>query len=479
MQATLLVHCDRKKSLRWNWRRRPSPVSRQRTGFSNAVVVRDFDRAMEAARAADVALAGGEQGTLLGVPMTVKECFDVAGLPTTWGIPGTQGIPVTRDAVAVTRLKAAGAVVLGKTNVPFMLADWQSYNAVYGATNNPWDVTRTPGGSSGGSAAALAAGYVPLEFGTDIGGSLRTPAAFCGVYSHKPTWDLVPLRGAAPPGTPGLSMSPRVDLAVAGPMARSADDLMLALDVTAGPDDADAVAYTLRLLAARRDRLRDFKVCILDQHPLIPTESRIREAIDRFADRLGKAGCHVERDVSTVPDLAAIGVQYQTLLMAFFGADSPQAEYEAAKAAPQSSADPVAAAGVRGLVLSHRDWIITDRTRTGFAHQWRMFFREWDVVVCPVMPTLAFRHDHRAMSDRAILVDGEAVPYLRQTMWASIATFTGQPATVMPIGISDDGLPIGVQIIGPRLEDRTTIAFASLCAREFGGFAPPPMLQAG
>lgn len=200
----------------------------------NAVVVRDFERARAAAIEADRALARGEHGPLLGVPMTVKECANVAGLPTTWGIPGTERIPVTEDAVAVTRLKTAGAVVLGKTNVPLMLADMQSYNAIYGTTNNPWDLARTPGGSSGGAAAALAAGYVPLELGTDIGGSLRIPAHFCGVFAHKPTHGIVPLRGIVPPGTPSLSVPVRQDMAVAGPMARSAGDLALALDVLAG-----------------------------------------------------------------------------------------------------------------------------------------------------------------------------------------------------------------------------------------------------
>jgi len=191
-------------------------------------VVRDFERARAAAIEADRALARGERGPLLGVPMTVKECANVAGLPTTWGIPGTERIPVTEDAVAVTRLKSAGAVVLGKTNVPLMLADMQSYNAIYGTTNNPWDLARTPGGSSGGAAAALAAGYVPLELGTDIGGSLRIPAHFCGVFAHKPTHGIVPLRGIVPPGTPSLSVPVRQDMAVAGPMARSAGDLALA-----------------------------------------------------------------------------------------------------------------------------------------------------------------------------------------------------------------------------------------------------------
>src|SRR5207248_2696052 len=209
----------------------------------NAVVVRDFDHARQDAAAADAALARGERRPLLGIPMTVKEAIDVAGLPTTWGIPGTEKLPVGEDAVVIRRLRAAGAVILGKTNVPLQLADWQTYNAIYGVTRNPWDLHRTPGGSSGGSAAALAAGYVPLELGTDIGGSLRVPAHCCGVYAHKPTHALVPMRGVAPPGVPRLPTGRPVDFAVVGPMARSAGDLSLALDVLAGPDDVQATAY--------------------------------------------------------------------------------------------------------------------------------------------------------------------------------------------------------------------------------------------
>src|SRR5262249_58029191 len=246
-------------------------------GKLNAVVVRDFERARAAAAESDKALARGERRPLLGVPMTVKESINVAGLPTTRGVPGTEHIPIQDDAVVVARLKAAGAVVLGKTNVPLMLADMQSYNSIYGTTNNPWDPGRTPGGSSGGAAAALAAGYVSLELGTDLGGSLRIPASFCGVFAHKPTHGIlpfhgiVPLRGIGPPGTPALLVPLRVDLAVAGPMARSAGDLALALDVMAGPDDADALGYKLVLPPPRHADLGDFRVLALNEHPLLPT----------------------------------------------------------------------------------------------------------------------------------------------------------------------------------------------------------------
>jgi amidase len=223
-------------------------------GQLNAVVVRDFERARAAAREADAALARGERRPLLGVPMTVKESFNVAGLPTTWGIPQAKDWRPAADAVTVERLKASGAIILGKTNVPIWLAESQTYNAIYGTTNNPWDVARTPGGSSGGSAAALAAGFAALELGSDIGGSLRAPANYCGVYAHKPTHGLIPTRGHVPPQAEALPVV--VDLAVVGPMARSAADLSLAFDVLAGPDEPDAIAYRLALPPPRHADLR-------------------------------------------------------------------------------------------------------------------------------------------------------------------------------------------------------------------------------
>jgi amidase len=446
-------------------------------GRLNAVVVRDFERARAAAAEADRALARGERRPLLGVPMTVKEAINVAGLPTTWGIPGTQHISVREDAVAVSRLKAAGAVLLGKTNVPLLLADWQSYNAIHGVTNNPWDLGRTPGGSSGGAAAALAAGYVSLELGTDLAGSLRVPAHFCGVFAHKPTHDLVPMRGIVPPGTPSLSVGVAVDLAVAGPMARSASDLALALDVIAGPDDAEAVAYKLALPPPRHVDLKDFRVLVLDHHPLLRTANSVHAALNKIAGSLAKIRTKVARTSSLLPDLEVMGRIYTQLLMAFSGADLPQEVYrqlQSAAATLPAENSSLTAMRLRGSLMSHREWIRTDRVRVGIADQLRRFFREWDVLLCPVMPTPAFLHDHSEINARRISIDGKEIPYTDQSMWIGTATLTGLPATAMPIGRSEEGLPIGMQIIGPYLEDRTTIAFAELLEREFGGFVAPP-----
>jgi len=448
-----------------------------RDGKVNAVVVRDFDRAREAATTADAALARGDRKPLLGVPMTVKESFNVAGLPTTWGFPTAKDFRAGEDALSVARLKTAGAIILGKTNVPISLADWQSYNDIYGTTNNPWDLGRTPGGSSGGSSASLAAGYVPLELGSDIGGSLRVPAHYCGIYAHKPTLGLAPSRGQAPPNVPPLPFDN--DLAVIGPMARSAADLTLGLDVIAGPDEhTNAIGYRLALPPSRHDGLKGYRVLVVDTLPLIPTANSVRTALGKLADDLGKAGAKVARESALLPDLTESSRIYTLLLWSRLAAFWPPEIYArievAAKALPAGANTP-AAWQARGAVLSHRDWILTDGARVRLRAQWRELFREFDVVLMPPMPTPAYPHDHSPdQRERRIDIDGKSYPYLDQIYWPGVATVAGLPATAAPIGRSDTGLPIGVQIIGPYLEDRTTLRFAELIEREFGGFVPPP-----
>jgi len=444
----------------------------------NAVVVRDFERARAAADAADAALCRGERQPLLGLPMTVKEQFNIAGLPTTWGFPKFKDWQPDADALTVQRLKAAGAIILGKTNVPINLGDWQSYNEIYGTTNNPWDLSRSPGGSSGGAAAALAAGFVPLEFGSDIGGSLRAPAHFCGVFSHKPSLDLVPQRGALPPQTPAIPV--RGDLAVIGPMARSAADLALELAVVAGPDELmEGIGYKLAMPPPRHDKLADFRVLVIDEHPLCPTASSIRAALDGLAERLGKAACTILRVSPNLPDLALTSRVYRELLSAFFSADLPpeaRERIEAAAKALSPEEQSLAASGLRGATISHPEWIRQSRIRGGLRARWQTLFQEVDVVLCPPMPTTTFPHDHSPQGARKADVDGAKIPYLDQSVWAGLATLNGLPATTVPIGHDDGGLPIGVQIIGGFLDDRTTIAFAGLVEREFGGFTPPPNL---
>ena len=351
----------------------------------------------------------------------------------------------------------------------------QSYNDIYGQTNNPWDLGRTPGGSSGGAAASLAAGFVPLELGSDIGGSLRNPAHFCGVFAHKPSHGLLPGRGHVPPGVQAIPNE--VDLLTIGPMARTAADLALALDILAGPDGPQATAYRLALPDSRQSELTKFRVLVIDEHPLLPTSRDVRGALDRMVERISKVGAKVVRSSPLVPDLALQGRTFARLLISVFGADVPESVYarlqDIAKSIPSTDTS-LQSERVRGAVLSHRDWIKVDRVRSGLAQRWRELFREFDVVLCPVMPTTAFPHDHSEMSTRWIAVDDKDVSYGDQTMWAGVATLTGLPATAMPIGVSEGGLPIGMQIVGPYLEDRTPLAFAALVEQEFGGFTPPP-----
>lgn len=446
-------------------------------GTINAVCVPDFDRARSAAAAADAALARGERRPLLGVPVTVKESFHVAGLPTTWGAPAFADVVPDADAVAVARMKAAGAVVLGKTNVPLHLGDLQSYNDLYGTTGNPWDLQRTPGGSSGGSAAGLAAGYAPLSLGSDIGGSLRNPAHCCGVHAHKPSLGLLALRGHTPPPVPVLPAEH--DLAVIGPMARSASDLALLLDVLAGPDElTHGVAYRLALPPARHTDLRSYRVLVLDEHPLVPSSASVREAIDGFAARLAGTGATVLRDSPLLPDQASAARVYMRLLEAGLAAGYPPEAYERARATAAQLDDDdhgLAAERARGAVLSHRDWVAADGERALIRQRWRALFDEIDIVLAPIMPTPAFPHDHSALATRRIEVDGVEYPYFDQLALAGVATLPGLPATALPVGRSGDGLPIGVQAIGPMFGDRTTIGFAELVEREFGGFTPPPL----
>ncbi|MGW8724741.1 amidase [Streptomyces sp. NPDC055808] len=442
----------------------------------NAICVRDFDRARAAAREADQARARGEDRPLLGIPVTVKESYNVAGLPTTWGMPPHRDYVPTEDALQVTRLKAAGAVILGKTNVPLGLRDIQSFNDIYGTTNNPWDHGRTSGGSSGGSAAALASGFGALSIGSDIGGSLRTPAHFCGVYAHKPTLGLAASRGMVSPTAPALPTE--LDLAVVGPMARSARDLTLLLDVMAGPDPLTlGVAHDVRPPAARHGRLSDFRVLVLEQHPLIATGSAVRAGVNRVVDALVEGGARVERESPLLPDLTEAAQIYTQLLFSASTAHFPVEVYEQLRADAAQLAvhdRSLNAARVRGMVLSHRDWIAANDRREAHRHGWRQLFAQFDVVVCPITPTVAFPHDHHPdLLGRRIDVDGVEYPYLDQLVWAGLATMPGLPATAIPTGRSPEGLPVGVQLIGPMLEDRTPLRLAELLEQSIGGFQAP------
>lgn len=450
----------------------------------NAVVIRDDDRARAAARIADAALARGERRPLLGVPITVKESFNVAGLVTSSGNPAYADNRASGDSLAVAALREAGAVIIGKTNVPLGLADLQCYNEVYGVTNNPWDLVRTPGGSSGGSAAALAAGYVALELGSDIGGSIRIPAHFAGVYGHKPTFGLVSLQGAGvPPGRFGAR-----DLSVAGPLARTAADLELALDLLLNRDRATAKAWRVTLPPARHARLEDFRVLVIDSWPGTERSASERLVSERVVERLQTQGARVSRPADLpdglLPDLRAAHPLYRSLLgssLAHPPALSAAAQLRLEALAPGD--DNADAAWLRAPGLSHRDWLKADEQRFALRHQWERLFESFDVVVTPVAPLPAFHHNHEDPKDTRIYpVDYEdgvrSVHFHDLFYWAGLPVLPGLPATSFPLGLDDDGLPISAQAVGPWLEDRTPIAFAHLLEQVYGGFLAPPGYEA-
>ena len=401
-------------------------------GAINAVVVRDFANARLQAQAADAALARGERRPLLGVPITVKESFNVAGLPTTWGFEHARGFIAQADAVAVERLKAAGAVLLGKTNVPVALGDWQSANPIYGRTNNPHDLSRTPGGSSGGAAAALAAGFVALELGSDIGGSIRVPAHFCGVYGHKPTHGLLPAAGhdfpGFPPGAPN-------ELAVIGPLARCAQDLELALDLLAGPIGAQARAMQVRLPPARP--VQQARCLLIDSGPGVTVASDVQARLHAVADDLQASGCTVERGTSELlPDLAASHAAYHRLLMTYLTRGTPGA-----------------------ASMPAHEWLQLLDQRARIQVQWRRFFESFDALLLPAFGCTAYPHiPAMDWSTAAVPIDGRPELLGAQSLWQSVATLPGLPSTVAPIGRGSDGLPIGMQVIGPMYEDRTPLA---------------------
>ena len=446
----------------------------------NAICVRDFDRGLAAAKAADAELARGVRKPLLGIPLTVKESYNIAGLPTTWGIPSQKDFIAKEDALPITRIKDAGGVILGKTNVPLGLGDWQSYNEIYGTTNNPFDLGRTPGGSSGGSSAALAAGYGPLSIGSDIGGSLRVPAFHCGVYAHKPTFDLVAMRGHTPPPLPPLPSNR--DLSVIGPMARGAADLSLLLDAMAGPDPLDAgKAYRLELPLSRHAELKNFRVLLIDTDPVMPPNAAVRGTLDKLASGLTKAGVKIDRSSPLLPDFAVSTRLYMRMLMSFLAASFAPDVYAGAQAAAAALPPEDMSLGaerLRGIALSHRDWLMADGGRSRLRAQWRELFRTYDAVICPIMPTQAYPHDHSDdQEQRRIQIDGKDYVYPDQLAWPGIATLPGLPSTAVPTGFAPDGLPVGVQIVGPWLEDRTPLKLAELIEREFGGFVPPKMFD--
>jgi amidase len=439
----------------------------------NAVVVLDIPRARERADAADAALARGEiWGPLHGVPITVKEAFDVAGLPTTWGILELEGQVARGNALAVDRLLAAGAVLFGKTNVAFLLADWQSSNPVYGTTNNPWDLSRTPGGSSGGAAAALAAGLSALELGSDIAASIRNPAHYCGVYGHKPTWGICPPRGHALGGNVAVD-----DIGVIGPLARSAEDLTAALRIIAKPDEIDGAGWRLELPLPIRARLADYRVAVLLDSPNAEVDQPVQDAIQRLADFLALRGARVSDHARPELDTREIAGLFVHLLRAATSPGLPPTafvrEVELARSLPEGD-DSHRARMARGSTLLHRDWLALNERRHRMRLAWSAFFRDWDVLLCPAAASAAFPHDHEGERwQRMISINGRRVPVTDQLFWAGYSGVSYLPSTVAPIDLSPEGLPIGVQIVGPQYGDLTCIDFARHLEFSYRAFVPP------
>ncbi|MEI9989967.1 MAG: amidase family protein [Rhizomicrobium sp.] len=432
----------------------------------NAVVARDPDRAFaDARRIDDIRAARGALGPLAGLPMTVKDTLDVEGLPASAGMASLLGRTAC-DAAVVAAIRAAGAIVWGKTNTPVKAADWQTYNPLYGTTNNPFDPARTPGGSSGGSAAALAAGFTALEIGADIGGSLRIPASFCGVFAHKPSFGLVSQRGLVPPPDRAAD----IDLAVVGPLARSARDLSLLMSVIAPFQPAPPAT------------VKGLRVALWLEAPGFVLDVPEKNAVAAFARKLEAAGAIVE-PVAAPVDAERLMATYTMLLFSILGADLPapvRALYEMARPvaliARRGGADAMSwAQALLGHTARRAEWAAADRARDNLGARMAQFFQRHDVLLAPVAPVAAFPHDHSPFLRRTLaLADGRRVGYREMMRWVALATLCGLPATAMPVGLSPQGLPIGVQLIGPRNGDARLLAVAQAVETACGGFIPPP-----
>jgi len=441
----------------------------------NAVVATDLERARERARAIDDHRAKGDPlGPLAGLPMTIKDTFDVEGMPAS---SGREDFRRGRrpDAVAVSHVRHAGAVIWGKTNTPVMAGDFQTYNGLYGTTNNPWDLERTCGGSSGGAAVALATRMTALELGSDIGGSLRTPASFCGVYSHKPTWGVVSQIGHVPPRPGALAER---DLNVVGPMARSARDLRVLLSVL----EAGA-------LAARTQgppELKALRIGLWVNQPEFVLDPEVRAVLESFADDLRGQGAAVT-PISSPVEVGALLTAYRTLLAGVLAQDMPTAQLAAmqrvrgpAKLALRMGAGPDSwAALALDYTASHLDWLAADEARARVGAQAREVFSRFDAILAPVGPVAAFPHDHRPFGRRTLtLSDGTKAPYLAMLRWIALATACGLPATAIPAGQTATGLPVGAQLIGPGGADSRMLAIAEAIEERLGGFVAPPQLEA-
>lgn len=438
-------------------------------GPINAVVTTDVERAFaEAGRADEATAKGWGNGPLHGVPITIKDSWSTKGMRTTSGAPELADHVPTEDAWPVARLRAAGAIVYGKTNLPLYAGDLQTYNDVFGTTNNPYDTSRTPGGSSGGSAAALACGFTPLEVGSDIGGSIRLPAHMSGVMGHKPSYGIVPAHGQipGPPGTLTLA-----DLAVGGPMARTVGDLELALGLLTGPNRWDSPAWRLELPPPPHADLAGYRIAAWLDDERCPVEPEVRALLETAVTTLAGAGARVDAEARPAFTLAKVADTFFALLNAALagGYRPEQLDHFAASTDPS----PVGQAR-RWAAMRHRDWLSQNERRLQLRRRWEEFFSSWDAIVLPVMPCPAILHDHsEPLAARTVSFAGEDHPYWDVATWMAPAGACYLPATVVPVGLTRAGLPVGIQIVGPFLHDRTTLRLAGYISELVGGCPRP------
>jgi amidase len=435
----------------------------------NAVVATDFERAYADARAVDEARVSGKPlGALAGIPMTIKDGFDVEAMPATAGAPGfAHRDRDCDDAELVRRARAQGTIIWGKTNVPYMLGDWQTYNAIYGTTSNPYDVTRVPGGSSGGAAAALASGITPLEIGSDIGGSLRCPAGFCGVYSLKPTWGVLPMRGHIPPAPDQYY---ECDLGVGGPMARNAEDLRLLWNALSGATSA-------------RKGVKDMRIAIWDKDPNFPLARDVKDGVARAAHALEQQGVHVDHVTSPV-DTTRLLTVYRWLLAPILAAGFPlefleqmEKTREADKRAMEINPDPWSPAFNRVCwTARYYEMARALAERQTLKDRLAAFFEEYDAILMPITPVVAFRHDQsEPFLARKLEVDGETVSYMNMLCWIALATMLHSPALALPAGPNAAGLPVGAQLVGAVNGEDRLLDLAAASEEVLGGFRAPPL----
>jgi amidase len=440
----------------------------------NAVIHTEIQRAKTAAKASDKRLAKEEQQSVFdGVPMTVKETFDWKGTPSTWGDPALRNNVAERDAAVLRRMTSAGAVNYGKTNVPLHLADWQSFNAIYGTTNNPWDVKRTPGGSSGGAAAALATGMTAMEIGSDIGSSIRNPAHYCGVFGHKPTYGVVPYRGHLMPGSVAFS-----DITVAGPMARSAKDLTAIMKILVGSEGVEKRGMTYTLPKSEKATLKDFRVAVKLSSGVGEVDQTYQDALLALAQFLKKQTRKLSFEAR--PDFSDEEAYENFILLLRSTSTKRMGDGDIGMAAEKSksldaSDKSYVALMTRAFGLSHGAWLRANERRHQMRLMWDSFFEEWDVMLCPCAASAAWHHDQVGeRHERVIPVNGKMVSTIDQRFWAGYSGNFYLPSTVAPLGLTADGLPLGVQIITREYGDYTSLRFAELLESEWRKFQAPP-----